>query len=144
MSEQERNEAIKAFLSHPKRAQQRAEEREQARKEDLTTWKSVTLRLINQSVRTVSLDFQRRGSPFLLSSVPVLTEGTAFFRILTSDGERLLPKLQFDLIDGQVTATATVASTHLHSAVSVKDITPEWVELNVERVLIAMIEAALK
>jgi hypothetical protein len=144
VSEQERNEAIERFLADPQRAQRRMEEREQERQADLATWKRVILHLINQSVYTVSSDFEHRGAPFLLSSVPVLTEGTAVFRVLTNGGLRLSEKLQFDLINGQVTATATVAGTHLQSSVAVKDISREWLELNAEKVLIAMIDAALK
>jgi hypothetical protein len=122
----------------------RVEERKQEREADLTTWKNALLPLISLSVHAVKFDSQHRGSPFLLSSVPVLTEGTAFFRVLTNGGVRLLPKLQFDLSDGQVTAIANVAGAHLHSTAPIRDVTHEWVELNAERVLIAMINAALE
>jgi hypothetical protein len=144
MPEQERIEVIKRFLLQQEHAQRRTDERKQEREADLTTWKNAVLPLISQSVHAVSLDFGRRRSPFLLSSVPVLTEGTAFFRGLTNSGVRLLPKLQFDLSDGQVTATVNVGGTHLHATVQIKDVTREWVELNAERALIAMINAALK
>ena len=69
-------------------------------------------------------------------------ESSAVFRIKTDAGVRLFAKLQFDLADGQVTATSTVAGVEFLSSVPVRDVTREWVELVAERVLIAMLNAA--
>jgi hypothetical protein len=144
MPEQERSEVIKRFLLQQEHAQRQVGERKQEQQADLAMWKDAVFPLISLSVHAVILDFERRRSPFLLSSVPVLTEGAAFFRVITYGGVRLLSKLQFDLSDGQVIATANAAGTHFHATVPIKDVTRQWVELNAERVLIAMINAALK
>ena len=142
MPEQERIEAIRRVQEHEVEALRRTVEWDQRRREDLSRWNSTTLPVIYQSVLRVSEDFAVRGSPFLFSCVLMQPEGSAAFRVKTSGGVRLFAKLQFDLADGQVTATATVASANLHSSVSVRDVTREWVELVAEKVLIAMLNAA--
>jgi hypothetical protein len=90
----------------------------------------------------VSDDFAVRGSPFLLSCILLQPEGSAAFRVKTASGVRLFAKLQFDLADGQVTATSTIVDAHFLPCVAVKHVAPEWVELAAERVLIAVINAA--
>jgi hypothetical protein len=142
MPEQERIEAIRRLQEHEDQAYRRAAEWDQQRKEDLVRWKNTTLRTIYRSVLRVSEDFAARGSPFVFSSIPVQTEGIAIFRVKASGGVRLFAKLQFDLADGQVTASATVAAPHLPSSVPVRDVTRQWVEIAAERVLIAMLNAA--
>ena len=142
MPEQERREAIKRFQEHEVEVYRRSVEWDRQRKEDLAKWKSVTLTTIYQSVQRVSDDFAVRGSPFLFSSIPMQPESSAVFRIKTDAGVRLFAKLQFDLADGQVTATSTVAGVEFLSSVPVRDVTREWVELVAERVLIAMLNAA--
>ena len=136
MTVQERIEAIKQF--HEQEGRRHAAEWERQRQEDLASWKDV-LRTLTHSVQRVSEDFAGRGSPLLFSSVPVLTEGNAVFRIKTIEGIRLSAKLQFDLIDGQVTASAIGADVSLPSSVPVGDVTREWIELVAERVLIAVL-----
>lgn len=143
MPEQERSEAIKRFQAHEVEVYRRSVEWDRQRKEDLAKWKSVTLTTIYQSVQGVSDDFAERGSPFLFSPVPMQPESSAVFRIKTDAGVRLFAKLQFDLADGQVTATSTVAGVEFLSSVPGGDVTREWVELVAERVLIAMLNAAL-
>ena len=142
MPEQERSEAIKRFQAHEVEVYRRSVEWDRQRKEDLAKWKSVTLTTIYQSVHRVSDDFAERGSPFLFSSIPMQPESSAVFRIKTDAGVRLFAKLQFDLADGQVTATSTVAGVEFLSSVPGRDVTREWVELVAERVLIAMLNAA--
>jgi hypothetical protein len=142
MKVQERVEAIERFFEHNSEAYQRALKREQQSREDLVRWKESTAAMINQSVQRVSIDFAVLGSPFVFSSIPVQTEGSTAFRVKTSQGVRLLSKLQFDLADGKVTATASVPGSELPSSVPVRDVTGEWVEIVAERVLLAMLEAA--
>jgi len=142
MSEQERADAIKRIQEHEIEAFRRAIEWDRQRREDLARWNSATLTTIYQSVQRVSEDFVVRGSPFLFSSIPMQPEGSAAFRVKTTGGVRLFAKLQFDLADGQVTASATVADPHLPSSVPAGDVTSEWVERVAERVLIAMLNAA--
>jgi hypothetical protein len=142
MTRQERADAIGRFQEREIDALRRADELERQGRGDLSKWRHTALPTINQSVHRVSEDFAERGSPFLLSSVPVQIEGSAIFRIKSSEGHRLLPKLQFDLADGQVTATTTVPGAELPSTVPMTDLTGEWVEHVAERVLIAMLEAA--
>jgi hypothetical protein len=142
MTEQERVDAIKRFQEHGVEALALAGEKDRQSRADLARWRSATLPTINQSVQRVSEDFADRGSPFLLSSVPVQIEGTAIFRVKTSGGHRLLLKLQFDLADSQVTATSTVPGAELPSTVQVRDLTGEWAEHVAERVLIAMLKPA--
>lgn len=142
MTEQERTEAIKRVQQHEVEAFRRAVEWDRQRREELAKWKSVTLPLIYRCVQRLSEDFAVRGSPFLFSSIPMQPEGSAAFRVKTSGGARLFAKLQFDLAAGQVTATATVAGTHLPSSVPLSDVTRQWVELAAERVLITMLNAA--
>ena len=142
MTVDQRTDAIRRFQEHEAEAQRRAAERERQSIEDIARWKGETLLTINLSVYTVSEDFADRGSPFLFSAVPVQIEGSAIFRVKTSTGHRLLPKLHFDLAEGQVTATATVPGAELPSTVPVRDVTGEWVEQAAERALIAMLNAA--
>ena len=142
MTVQERTDAIRRFREHEIEALARAGERERQRREDLAIWRSATLPMINQFVHRVSEDFVDRGSPFLLLFVSVPIEGTAIFRVKTRGGHRLIPKLQFDLADGQVTATSTVPGAELPSTVPLRDVTSEWVEHVAERVLIAMLAPA--
>jgi hypothetical protein len=142
MTVQERTDAIRRFQEHGVEALARAGERDRQNRENLARWRSATLPTINQSVQRVSEDFADRGSPFLLSPIPVQIEGSAIFRVKTSGGHRLLPKLQFDLADGQVTATSTVPGAELPSTVPVRDVTGEWAEHVAERVLIAMLKPA--
>ena len=142
MTAQERTDAIRRFKEHEVEALARAGERERQTREDLASWRSATLPMINQFVHRVSEDFVDRGSPFLLSTVSVVIEGTAIFRIKTRGGHRLILKLQFDLADGQVTATSTVPGAELPSTVPLRDVTSEWVEHVAERVLIAMLTTA--
>jgi hypothetical protein len=142
MQVQERIEAIRRVQEHEVEAFTRVAEWERRRKEDLVRWKNTTLSTIDQSVQRVSEDFAARGSPFLFSSIPVQTEGSAVFRIKTNRGVRLFAKLQFDLGNGQVTASATVSAPHLPSSVPVGDVSSKWVELAAERVLIATLNAA--
>lgn len=139
MTVKERTDAIRRFREHEIEALTRAGERERQRREDLARWTSASLPTINQFVHRVSEDFVDRGSPFLLSSVSALVEGSAIFRVKTSEGHRLIPKLQFDLADGQVTATSTVPGADLPSTVPLGDVTSEWVEHVAETVLIAML-----
>jgi hypothetical protein len=141
MPEQEPIEAIRRVQEHEAEALRRAVEWDRQRKEDLLRWNSAALPTIYQSVLRVSEDFAVRGSPFLFSCVLMQPEGSAAFRVKTTGGVRLFAKLQFDLVEGQVTATATVADPHLPSSVPVRDVTREWVELAAERVLITMLNA---
>jgi len=141
MPEQERVDAIKRFQAHEVEAYRRSVEWGRQRKEDLAKWKSATLTMIYQSVQGVSDDFAVRGSPFLFSSIPMQPECSAAFRVETDAGVRLFAKLQFDLADGKVTATSTVAGVEF-LYVPVTDVSREWVELAAERVLIAMLNAA--
>ena len=111
MPEQERIEAIRRFQEHEIDALIRVAERERQNRKDLATWRSATLPTINQSVHRVGEYFADRGSPFSFSSsVLAQAVGSAVFRVKTSGSHRLLTKLQFDLADGQVVASATVAA----------------------------------
>jgi hypothetical protein len=142
MRVQKRVEAIERFFEHDSEAYQRAVKRERQARDDLARWKEATVAMINQSVQRVSVDFAALGSPFVFSSIPVQTEGSTAFRVKTSEGLRLLSKLQFDLADGNVTAITSVPGTELPSSVPVRDVTGEWVEIVAERVLLAMLDAA--
>lgn len=142
MPEQERIAAIRRVQEHAEALRRAAVEWDGRRREDLLRWNSATLPTIYQSVLRVSDDFAVRGSPFLFSCILMQPEGSAAFRVKTTSGVRLSAKLQFDLADGQVTASTTVAGAHLPASVPVRDVTREWVELAAERVLIAMLEAA--
>lgn len=135
MTVQERIEAIRRFHEH---AHIQTAQWERQREDDLASWKNV-LRMLVHFVQRVSEDFAGRGSPFLFSSVPVQTEGSAVFRTKTIEGVRLSAKLQFDLVDGQVAASVIGADVSLPSPVPVADVTREWVELVAERVLIAVL-----
>ena len=140
MPEQERIEAIRRVQEHE--ALKWAVEWHGQRRKDLLRWNSATLPTIYQSVLSVSEDFSVRGSPFLFSCILMQPEGSAAFRVKATSGVRLFAKLQFDLADGQVTATSTVNDAHFPSSVAVKDVAREWVELAAERVLIAVLNAA--
>jgi hypothetical protein len=143
MTEQERSAAIERFQEHEAQTRRRVAEQERHERDDLATWKKTTLPTINHAIQGVSEDFARRGSPFLFSTIPVQSDGSAFFRVKSTGGLRLLSKLQFDLTaDGQVIATALVGGAYLPSSVPMKDVTREWVEQAAEKALIAMINAA--
>ena len=142
MPEQERIEAIRRLQEHEAEALKRAGKWDRQRSEDLLRWNTTTLPTIYQSVLSVSDDFAARGSPFLFSCILLQPEGSAAFRVKTTSGVRLFAKLQFDLADGQVTATSTVVDAHFSPSVAVKHVDGEWVELAAERVLIAMLNAA--
>jgi hypothetical protein len=136
MTVQERIEAIRRF--HEQEGHGEAALWGRQRDDDLAIWKDV-LRTINHFVHKVSEDFAARGSPFLFSSVPVETQDSTIFRTKTIEGIRLSAKLQFDLVDGHVAATAIGTDVHLPSSLPLGDVTPEWVELAAERVLIAVL-----
>jgi hypothetical protein len=142
MAEQDRTDAITRFQEHEAEARGRVAKRERQRKHDVATWSSAVLPTISLSIHRVSEDFAAHGSAFQFSSIPVQTEGSAMFRIKTSEGFHLLSKLQFDLVDGRVTATSTVGGTDLPLSVELNALTHEWVELVAEGVLIAALNAA--
>ena len=142
MTEHERIAAINRLREHEAQAQSRVVEKERQEREDLATWKKMTLPMISHAIQGVSEDFARRGSPFVFSTIPVQSDGSAFFRVKSTGGLRLLSKVQFDLADGQVVATTLVSGVHLPSPVPMKDVTREWAERAAEEVLIAVINAA--
>lgn len=141
MTVQERIEAIRGFHEHEGHRQ--AAQWERQREEDLESWKAVA-RALTHFVHRVSEDFAGRGSPFVFSSVAVQTQDSAVFRIKTIEGARLSAKLQFDLVYGQVAASAIGAEVRLPSSVPVADLTREWVELVAESVLIAVLNERSK
>ncbi len=141
MTAQERTEAIERFQHEPE-AQRRSAERELQERDDLIRWRELALPTIKHSVQTVSGDFDALGSPFLFSSIPVQAEGSAYFRVKTKQGHRLLQKLHFDLADGQVTATASMPCADFPVSVPVRHLTEEWVEVVAEKVLMAMLNRA--
>jgi hypothetical protein len=140
MTAQGRIEAIERFHEHEAQARRRLIDRELQGRDDLIKWRETALPTINQSVQRVSVDFDALGSPFLFSSIPVQTEGSTSFRIKTKEGLRLLSKLQFDLAESQVIATASVPGAELPAFVPVRDLTGRWVEVVAEKVLIAMLD----
>ncbi len=141
MTAQERIDAIERF-QRELAAQRHSAERELQERGDLIKWRELALPTINVSVKRVSGDFDALGSPFLFSSIPIQAEGSACFRVKTKDGHRLLQKLQFDLADGQVTATANVPCADFPISVPVRHLTGQWVEGVAEKVLIAMLAGA--
>jgi hypothetical protein len=141
MTVRERAEAIARFQDHEAEALGRQAKRERHRREDLATWSSAVL-TISQSVQDVSVDFAARGSLFLFSPIPVQMEGGAIYRVKTTEGVRLFAKLQFDLTDGEVIASTTVAGTHLPLSLPLMELSSEWVEMAAEEVLIAVLKAA--
>ncbi len=142
MAAHERIDAIERFHLDEVEAQRRLVQRALQGRDDLVEWRTAALPTINQSVQRVSVDFGALGSPFLFSSIAVQTEGSTCFRVKTKEGLRLLPRLQFDLADGQVTAIANVPGAGLPTSFPVRDLTAQWVEEVAERVLIAMLDGA--
>jgi hypothetical protein len=95
---------------------------------------------INQSIRSVSEDFARRGSPLLISSTPAQNTGSAVYDVRRSGNLRSLAKLRFELKEDQVLATTTAKGAVFPCSVPLNGVNNDWVELVAEEVLIAMLD----
>ena len=144
---QKRDAAIKRFQEREAQSCKQAAEDEEKRRsqerrtnEKLETWASAAFPTINQSIRSVSEDFARRGSPLLISSTPAQNTGSAVYDVRRSGNLRSLAKLRFELKEDQVVATTTAKGTVFPSSVPLNGINSDWVELVAEEVLIAMLD----
>jgi hypothetical protein len=142
-----RDAAIKRFQEREAQSRKQAADEEEKRREQerwineiLETWTSAAFPTINQSIRSVSEDFARRGSPLLISSTPAQSTGSAVYDVRRSGNLRSLAKLRFELKEGQVVATTTANGVVFPSSVPLNEVNSAWAELVAEEVLIAMLD----
>jgi hypothetical protein len=142
-----RDAAIKRFQEREAQSRKQEAEEEEKRREqkrrtngNLEIWTSAAFPAINQSIRSVSEDFARRGSPLLISSTPAQSTGSAVYDVRRSGNLRSLAKLRFELKEDQVVATTTANGAVFPSSVPLNEVNSAWVELVAEEVLIAMLD----
>jgi hypothetical protein len=142
-----RDAAIKRFQEREAQSKRQAADEEEKRREQerrtnesLAAWTTAAFPTINQSIRGVSEDFARRGSPLLISSTPAQSTGSAVYDVRRSGNLRSLAKLRFELKEDQVVATTTATGVTFPSSVPLSEVNSAWAELVAEEVLIAALD----